>query len=129
MLYDIIHCFGGHYKCCRRRPRHGGGGGGGTNPALPLAPPPGTAGGRGGAVVVAGAFNTAPGHSTMPATAIYSVIYNAFISYSIGMHIKHEQRHIQGHCACGNAAAYVLHSSGHEHNSQSLNYAMLLLFF
>ena len=90
MLYDIIHGFGGHYKCRRRRPGHGGGGGGGTNHALHLAPPPGTAGGRGGAVVVAGAFNTAPRHSTKPGTAIYSVIYNAIISYSIDMHIKHE---------------------------------------
>ena len=32
MLYDIIHGFGGHYKCRRRCPGHGGGGGG-TNPA------------------------------------------------------------------------------------------------
>ena len=90
MLYDIIHGFGGHYKCPPRHPRHGGGGGGGTNPALHLAPPPGTAGGKGGAVVVAGAFNTPPRHSTKPGTAIYSVIYNAIISYSIDMHIKHE---------------------------------------
>ena len=63
MLYDIIHGFGGHYKCRRRRPGHGGGGGGATNPVLHLAPPSGTAGDRGGAVVVAGAFNAAPGHS------------------------------------------------------------------
>ena len=54
MLYDIIHGFGGHYKCRRRRPGHGGGGGGATNPALHLAPPPGTAGGRGGAADVGG---------------------------------------------------------------------------
>ena len=89
MLYDIIHCFGGHYKCRRRRPGHGGGGGG-TNHALHLAPPPGTAGGSGGAADVGGASNTASGHSTKPGTAIHSVIYNAIISYSIDMHIKHE---------------------------------------
>ena len=89
MLYNIIHGFGGHYKCRGYRPRHGGGGGG-TNSPPHLAPPPGTGGGRGGAAVMAGASNTAPGHSTMPATAIYSVIYNAIISYSIDMHIKHE---------------------------------------
>ena len=48
------------------------------------------AGGRSGATDVGGASNTTPGHSTMLATAIYSVIYNAIISYSIDMHIKHE---------------------------------------
>ena len=37
-----------------------------------------------------GASNTAPRHSTKPGTAIYSVIYNAIILYSIDMHIKHE---------------------------------------
>ena len=92
MLYDIIHGFGGHYKCRPRRPGHGGGGGGVTNPAPPLASPPGTAGARGRAAVVGGgeASNTAPRHLTKPGTAIHSVIYNAIISYSIDMHIKHE---------------------------------------
>ena len=47
-------------------------------------------GAMGGAAVVEGASNTATGHSTKPGTAIHSVIYNAIISYSIDMHIKHE---------------------------------------
>ena len=88
MLYNIIHGFGGHYKCRGYRPRHGGGGGG-TNPRA--APGPHLqpqVGARNGATV-AGASNTAPGHSAMTATAIYSVIYNAIILYSIDMHIKH----------------------------------------
>ena len=71
------------------RPRHGGGGGG-TNPPPPLAPPTVTGGGRGGAAAELGASNMAPGHSTKTANAIYSVIYNAIILYSIDMHIKHE---------------------------------------
>ena len=43
-----------------------------------------------------GASNTASMHSTKPGTTILSVIYNAIISYSIDMNIKH----FQGHCAC-----------------------------
>ena len=76
-------------RCCGDRPRHGGGGGG-TNSPPHLAHLQAQAGARGGAAVAAGASNTAPGHSTMPANAIYSVIYNAIILYSIDMHIKHE---------------------------------------
>ena len=56
----------------------------------PKQSPTVTGGGQGGAAVAAGASNTAPGHSAMTAKAIYSVIYNAIISYSIDMHIKHE---------------------------------------
>ena len=48
------------------------------------------AGDRGGAAAELGASNMAPGHLTKTANAIYSVIYNAIILYSIDMHIKHE---------------------------------------
>ena len=64
MLYDIIHGFGGHYKCRPRRPGHGGGGSGATNPALQLAPPPGSAGAGAAPLTWMGASNTAPGDST-----------------------------------------------------------------
>ena len=74
MLYNIIHCFGGHYKCRGDRPRHGGRGGG-TNPPPPLR---------------RGALTTTAVHSTMTANAIYSVIIYAIILYSIYMNIKHE---------------------------------------
>ena len=61
--------------------------------ASPAAPGPhleSQARDRGAAAAELGASNMAPGHSTKTANAIYSVIYNAIISYSIDMHIKHE---------------------------------------
>ena len=56
----------------------------------PWPQPTVTGGGQGGATAELGASNMAPGHSTKTANAIYSVIYNAIISYSIDMDIKHE---------------------------------------
>ena len=65
-------------------PGHGGGGGG-TWHNLQAQP-----GAMGGGAVVDGGIQYGTWRLNKVGTAIHSVIYNAIISYSIDMHIKHE---------------------------------------